>query len=77
MKVSQAIKYLSEYNPDEEIIIEWWSKSIVEQIDDEEIPLDVWNWVADGHEFYDMTMSQMSYEIQEKITEAMEEETAQ
>jgi hypothetical protein len=76
MKVSQAIKYLSEYNPDDEIIIEWWSRDFTE-IDDKEIPIDIWNWVAEGHEFYDMTMSQMCYEIQEKITEAMEEEKAQ
>jgi hypothetical protein len=76
MKVSQAIKYLSEYNPDDEIIIEWWSRDFTE-IDDKEIPVDIWNWVADGHEFYEMTMSEMSYEIQEKITEAMEQEKAQ
>lgn len=76
MKVSQAIKYLSEYNPDDEIIIEWWSRDFTE-IDDKEIPVDIWNWVADGHEFYEMTMSEMSYEIREKITEAMEQEKAQ
>lgn len=30
MKVSSAIKYLSEYKPDDEILIAWWDKSYIE-----------------------------------------------
>lgn len=30
MKVSSVIKYLSEYKPDDEIVIAWWDKSYIE-----------------------------------------------
>jgi hypothetical protein len=48
MKVSNAIKYLSEYNPDEEIFIAWWDKEYastgMEHIfNGEEIPAEVWS----------------------------------
>jgi hypothetical protein len=76
MKVGQAIKYLSEYNPDDEIIIEWWSRDFTE-IDDKEIPVDIWNWVADGYEFNEYTYSNMFNEIEQAIDEAMKEETTQ
>lgn len=51
MKVSQAIKYLSEYNPDEEIIIAWWDRDITRCLQDEndndiETPIDVWEFVV-------------------------------
>jgi hypothetical protein len=47
MKVSNAIKYLSEYNPDVEIFIAWWDKEYastgMEHIfNGEEIPAEVW-----------------------------------
>ena len=76
MKVSKAIELLSKYNPDEEIIIEWWDRFFI-QIDDEGIPLETWNFVADGYEFNEYTYSNMFNEIEQAIDEAMKEEKAQ
>ena len=76
MKVSKAIELLSKYNPDEEIIIEWWDRFFI-QIDDEGIPLETWNFVADSYEFNEYTYSNMFNEIEQAIDEAMKEEKAQ
>jgi hypothetical protein len=76
MKVSKAIEMLSKYNPDDEIIIEWWSRDFTE-MDDKEIPVDIWNFVADGYEFNEYTYSEMFNEIEQAIDEAMKEEKAQ
>ena len=76
MKVSKAIEMLSDYNPDDEIIIEWWGRDFTE-IDDKEIPVDIWNFVADGYEFNEYTYSNMFNEIEQAIDETMKEEKAQ
>ena len=73
MKVSTAIEMLSQHNPDNEIIIEWWARNFIE-IDDKEIPLEIWEWVAENHQFYETTYSQMHEEIEEKIYQAIKEE---
>jgi hypothetical protein len=56
MKVSQAINYLLEMPPDEEIVIAWWGRehfgdSVLTK-DGEELdvcPLDAWNAVASDY----------------------------
>jgi hypothetical protein len=77
MKVSKAVELLSKHNPDDEIIIEWWARDIMEVHGEEgelsEIPLGVWNWVADGYEFSEYTYSEMFTQIQEAIYETIKE----
>lgn len=50
MKVSKAIEYLSELDPNEEIIIDWWDRSftmIWDEDDNElDVPVDVWEFVV-------------------------------
>lgn len=50
MKVSEAIEYLSELDPNEEIIINWWDRGftmIWDEDDNElEVPVDVWEFVV-------------------------------
>lgn len=73
MKVSKAIEMLSKHNnPDDEIIIEWWARDLME-IDGEQIPLDIWDWVADGFEFNEFTYSEMFTQIEEQIYQAIED----
>lgn len=46
MKVSEAIKYLSEYNEDDTIAIAWWDRTIVEDMVGHKLDDDVWESVA-------------------------------
>lgn len=50
MKVSKAIEYLSELDPNEEIIIDWWNRgfTMIWDEDDNEldVPVDVWEFVV-------------------------------
>jgi len=50
MKVSKAIEYLSQLDPNEEIIIDWWDRSFNMLWDKDEneieIPLEVWEFVV-------------------------------
>jgi len=78
MKVSKAIEMLSEHDPDDEIVIEWWDRNFIELDDDEgkcvAIPLDIWKTVADGFEFGEYTYSSMFTELEEAINEAIAED---
>ena len=40
MKVSKAIEYLQDYNPDDEILIAWWDR---ETTGHEDISVDEWS----------------------------------
>lgn len=47
MKVSMAIKLLTEYhNPDEELIINWWNKATVEEYFTDKPLGDNWDWIV-------------------------------
>jgi len=50
MKASKAIEHLSQLDPNEEIIIDWWDRSfnmIWDEDDNEiEVPVDVWEFVV-------------------------------
>lgn len=46
MKVSTAIKYLSELDPGEEIVINWFSKSTYEEYYNDEDPVDEDKWIS-------------------------------
>ena len=43
MKVADAIKNLMELNPDEEIMIQWFTKEHTEYMDEDPIPNDQWD----------------------------------
>jgi hypothetical protein len=45
MKVSQAIKLLSEIDPDEEIAISWWESNMFTDKDNNELSADSELWV--------------------------------
>jgi hypothetical protein len=45
MKVSQAIKLLSEINPDEEICISWWEANLFTDEHDETLSADSEGWL--------------------------------
>jgi hypothetical protein len=48
MKVSQAIKLLSEINPDDDICISWWEKDLFNEEDGTPVSEEGWlNAVAD------------------------------
>lgn len=67
MKVSHAIKLLSEINPDEEIAISWWESNLFTIGDnDEPLPADSEEWlkavqVFDANGGYD-SVNQMVWE---------------
>ena len=46
MKVSQALKLLSEINPDEEIAISWWESNMFTDKDNNELSADSELWVT-------------------------------
>lgn len=71
MKVSKALEMLSKHDPNEELIIEWWARDCAE-IDGEEIPLDIWDKVAENYEFQEYTYSTMFDEILDDIYSTME-----
>lgn len=45
MKVSQAIKLLSEINPDEEIAISWWEANLFTDKDNNQLSADSELWL--------------------------------
>lgn len=49
MKVEEVQEAMSHYNPESEIIVIWYSRDEFE-IDDEEVPLEVWQRVVARHE---------------------------
>ena len=50
MKVSDIIKDLEAYNPDEELVVAYWDKESIEQILDQGIADSKWVDVVDEHE---------------------------
>jgi hypothetical protein len=51
MKVSQAIKLLSEINPDEEIAISWWEANVFTDKDNEQLSPSSDEWLNAVAEF--------------------------
>ncbi len=65
MKVSQAIKLLSEIDPDEEICISWWERDLFTDRDGVPVPDDAWLRaveVFDANGGYD-TINQQVYDF--------------
>lgn len=50
MKASKAIEYLSELDPNEDIIIHWWDRGFTMIWDEDgnelDVPVDVWEFVV-------------------------------
>ena len=46
MKVKDVIKNMQSYNPDDEVVILWWTKDIFDSVDDAVISNDVWSKVV-------------------------------
>jgi hypothetical protein len=70
MRVSQAINYLQEMSPDEEIVIAWWGRehfgdSILTKGDDEldSCPLDAWNAVVGDYDIQEWELSAIHDDI--------------
>jgi hypothetical protein len=51
MKVSQLIKQLEQYKPDDELIVAYWDKETVVYYSDVEITQDEWSCVVSNYEF--------------------------
>jgi hypothetical protein len=75
MKVSQAIKLLSEINPDEEIAISWWESNLFTDIDNNQLLADSELWlkavaVFDANGGYDSVNQQvwdyLNYDINQE-----------
>jgi len=75
MKVSQAIKLLSEINPDEEIAISWWESNLFTDKDNNQLLADSELWlkavaVFDANGGYDSVNQQvwdyLNYDINQE-----------
>lgn len=72
MKVSQAIKMLQEYKPDEEIYIMWWDSEITEMFFQEEsLTTDEWNDIVASMEHNDGGSEEVSEYLISQIQEAV------
>jgi len=71
MKVSTAIRYLSELNPDDDIVIAWWDRDWVQCTNlmqgHSELTVEEMRSIADNVEEYDWVYS--------SVCDAIEEET--
>jgi hypothetical protein len=71
MKASKAIEYLSELDPNEEIIIDWWDRSFTTLWDEEgnelDIPAEVWEFVVKQIGEREHLMEQYSEAITQQI----------
>jgi len=70
MKVSQAIKMLQEYKPDEEIYIMWWDSDITEMYGEDKLTTDQWNDIVASMEHNDAGSEDVSEYLIYKIREA-------
>ena len=70
MRAQDAVKYLSELNPDEEVMIEWFGKEDVESHMQYSIPDEQWNLAV--RLFEKSSGDQDNFEIQYFLGEAKE-----
>lgn len=58
MKVKELIKHLTELNPEEQVMVAYWTKDLVQGWFDEEeneiVTDDIWNKAVDEFETYDL-----------------------
>ena len=74
MKVKDAIKYLKEYNPEDEILIMWWDSDVLTYPDDI-VSDEEWNKIMDitdgygfdgvNNDIYDI-LQETLFEVREK-----------
>jgi hypothetical protein len=70
MKVSEAIKMLQGYKPDEEIYIMWWDSDITEMYGEDKLTTDQWNDIVSSMEQNDAGSEDVSEYLIYKIREA-------
>lgn len=80
MKVKDIIKAMSEHDPEEELIIDWWDKSCFDYIwndrfDDEETlteqdKLQLWNETAKWFRLSDHTVDSICEDISDALSSA-------
>lgn len=70
MRAQDAVKYLSELNPDEEVMIEWFGKEDVESHLQHNIPEEQWNLAV--RLFEKSSGDQDNFEIQQFLGMAKE-----
>jgi hypothetical protein len=72
VKVSEAIKMLQGYKPDEEIYIMWWDSDITEMFFQEELlTTDEWNDIVASMEHNDAGSEDVSEYLISQIQEAV------
>lgn len=62
MKVSKAIEYLSDYNPDDELIIAWWDR---ETTGHDDISVEEWSKMIQIIDRMDSILEDVSWAIDE------------
>jgi hypothetical protein len=68
MKVSEAIKMLQSYDPDDHVVIGWWSRELFE----EQYEIDDNTWVSICQSFLDLT-DHVNEEIYDAIVYELEQ----
>jgi hypothetical protein len=71
MKVSEAIKMLQAYKPDEEIYIMWWDSDITEMYGEDKLTTDEWNDIVASMEHNDAGSEDVSEYLISQIEEAL------
>ena len=71
MKVSEAIKMLQAYKPDEEIYIMWWDSDITEMYGEDKLTTDQWNDIVASMEHNDAGSEDVSEYLISQIEEAL------
>lgn len=76
MRADEAIKHLSSYKPDDELVIVWWDKEWLDQSgvsEDRKLTEDEWDELANKFEGEEFTISMMADKIEELAQEIMED----
>lgn len=76
MRADEAIKHLSSYKPDDELVIVWWDKEWLDQSgvsEERKLTEDEWDELANKFEGEEFTISMMADKIEELAQEIMED----
>ena len=76
MRADEAIKHLSSYKPDDELVIVWWDKEWLDQSgvsEERKLTGDEWDELANKFEGEEFTISMMADKIEELAQEIMED----
>ena len=76
MRADEAIRHLSSYKPDDELVIVWWDKEWLDQSgvsEERKLTEDEWDEVANKFDNEEFVISMMADKIEELAQEIMED----